>query len=71
MQNIEDHVLAELKPKNRRSAWNIFLTLKNKEELSHLQKQLTRLDVSQNLQKLKRRGLVKNDGAVWWSTCFE
>lgn len=71
MQNIEEHVLAELKPRSRRSAWSIFLSLKKKDELSHLQKQLTRLDVSQNLQKLKRRGMVKNKGAVWWSTCFE
>jgi hypothetical protein len=64
MQNIENHVLLELEDTYKASAHYITMKLKNK--LPHLP--LVRNDISQNLQKLKKRNLVENDGAVWWKT---
>ena len=64
MQNIENHVLLELEALNKCSAH--YITLKLKKKLPHLS--LVRSDISQNLQKLKRRNLVENDGAAWWKS---
>lgn len=61
MQNIESHVLSELEQVNRATAH--YITLKLKKKLPHLS--LIRNDISQNLQKLKKRNLVENDGPLW------
>lgn len=61
MENINKHVLDELKKTNGCTAW--YLTLRLRRKLN--KNSLTRLDISQNLQRLKSRKLVKNDGAHW------
>lgn len=61
MENINGFVLDELNKTNGCTAW--FITLKLRKKLK--QPSLMRADVSKNLQQLKKRKLVNNDGAHW------
>ena len=60
-KNINEPVLNELKKADGCTSW--YITLQLRRELGD--KSLTRVDVSKNLQQLKKKKLVTNDGAHW------